>query len=1304
MIKLYTLFLGKQRPIGIFVLLLCLTTAAYAAPMNGNYTINKSIASSSTNFTSFQALFTALSSNGVDGPVIVNVSNGPYTQQVSANAIGGVSSTNTITINGNGQTLNFNATSTAARHTLLMNGADWVKINNLTIEALGATFAWGVRLTNNSDYITFEGCTVNVPNVTSTSSLNSVCITATASTTSIQSTGDNCKNLTVQNCTLTGGTSFGPYFAMCLYAQSSEATVSNIVIKNNVIKNFYVYGNYFYRCNDLLFEGNEIKRDPNYTRISTTYGVFVTQCQNTKLRNNDIHDLFAGVTSSTNTTYNIFYSGNTNSTTQHEVSNNRIYNSNSLSTWAGIYVSCTYNVDISHNTISHTANPFFGTQYGVFFNCSYSGRSVRNNIIYLDMPGTSFRYGIYNGTTTTMNINRNNIYVTGTNGNVGFYNGDQKTPAAWQAVTGPGAPYDANSTFISPNLVSTTVGSQLIPRAVALDDLGTPIAGISTDYSGAPRSLTAPDPGATEFTIDANVTRVSTTGGNLACQGETDPVSVWIKNNAGFTIDNFTVTYTSTGANPVSITEPFVGSIPSGDSAQHNFATPLTLTNTGNDNINAFIGNKPPIGNYNIAINPSPIGAEITKGSPFQGQFYTGNNTDPDILANPDQLTYEVTAPTGYDKKDYGITWSINTFITKTLKNAIIPAGNITTTNANSSNNYKILVKPGIGLTDDTLVIQLAAYSLTTLCEAPMLERNIFVAPRPKADFSHINVCEKEAVTLQSTSTISSGTIKYDWDFGDGTSSDFADNNKIYGTYGNYTVKLTVTSNYGYTDNITKTVTVHQSPIVDFSYDNKCEGDAVPFTDNSVIPSGGAVYHWDFGDGVGTSSSTNPSYTYTTPKLYHPSLTITDANKCVTTLSQPVTYSANPKADFILPALSCSQTPLQLTNTSIPAGNTGYSWDYGNGQPSNTKDGSTSYAAAGSYTVTLTAQNDFGCSNVKTQSITITEAPVASFTINGKCIGEPITITNTTNEPGTVGYQWQLGEDGANSTDKNPSYIYKSVGDYTITLTASSTNGCSTSSSQTVTFGEKPIVAFASSEKACEGEDVLLTNNTVVSQGTLTYDWNLGNGNSTATNPTANYTTAGNYTISLTATSGIGCTASATRSITINATPNSNFALESSKTGNGGIELTPIAPGGTGDYTWLYGDGGKSTNKNKHTYTYNGQIGLFNVTLIINNDGCESNTSKEVRINVLSTQDITNSNINIYPNPSNGWVNVDLNGLEGAKKIQVMDVAGRLITSLAVNSAQTNYTLDMGNTNAGVYFVQIITDGGSYNNKITIVK
>ena len=1307
MIKLYKTILRKTRSsILVASMLLCIPLSSFAAPMNGNYTINKSVAASSTNYTTFQSLFSALASNGVNGAVSVTVLNGPYTEQVSANAINGASAVNTITINGNGQTLSFSATSSSSQHTMMMNGADWVTIKNLTIQALGTTYAWGVRLTNNSDYITIDGCTIRVPNVTSTSSLNSVCITATASTTSPASSGANCKYLTVQNCVLTGGTTYGPYYGMCLYAQSSNSTVSGIKILNNTIKNFYVYGNYLYNCNDLEFNGNKITRDANYTRITTTYGMYIILCVNTKIRNNEIYNLFQAV-STTSTFYGILFTSNTTSGTQHEVSNNLIYNNTSNGSWFGIYLSCTYNVDVTHNTVSHQNNsPSSGTQYGVYLTCSYTGRSVKNNIINMDMGGASTRYGIYNGgITTIMDIDRNNIYVTGVNGYTGYYNGNQQTPKDWQSISAPGSPFDANSTFVNPNFVSTTVGSQLIPQSINIDDLGTPIAGVTTDFSGAPRSLTAPDPGAVEFTIDANVNKIETLGGLQTCLGQKDDVKVWIKNNSPIVLSGFNVTYTVNNTNPVS--EAFTGSINPNDSAQFTFAKQVEYNTVGLADIRASIANKPKYGPYGVNVKPSPIGSEITKGTAFQGQFLTGSSNDPDIVANPDEITYEFTTPTGYLNSGYGSTWVINTFISTTAKNAIIDPSNIVRTNANSGGNYKVKVKPAASLTDDTIYISMAAYSLTTLCEAPLVNRAIFVAPRPTAVIDATDVCEKATMDLISKSTISSGSMKYKWEFGDGTVSDFSDNAKVYSTFGTYTVKLTATSNYGYSNTATKTVTVFEAPKVDYLYDNQCEGKAVPFTNNSTVANGSPVYSWDFGDKKGTSNAPSPNYTYTTPGTYFASLTVTDAKNCATTITKPVSYFKKPTADFVLPATICNQSEVMFTNASIASGNTGYSWDYGNGTVAQSAQGTTTYANTGNYIVKLIARNEFGCADTASKPFTITEAPIADFVTTGKCIGDPVTYTNNTNEPSgtTVDYEWNFGEDGANSTAKNGSYVYTAVGNYKITLKAKSTNGCTTQKETMVTFGEKPLVGFDLPANACEGKDVELRNSSKVSAGVLSYAWDLGNGNSTATNPVANYATAGNYNVSLVATSGIGCTSSASKSITITATPNSNFLIESSKTGNGGIILTPANPNGTAKYTWLYGDGGKGSEKGKHTYRFNSGLGLFMISLEVEENGCSSNTTQEVRINVLSVDDADANSLNVYPNPSNGLVGIYAQGIDGVRTLQIVDILGKIIYTGAVDfSAQEKIQIDLSHQKAGVYFVKIITDNEVLSGKVTIVK
>jgi hypothetical protein len=93
------------------------TTACLSA-LSGTYTVNAGAVASATNFTSFSSLAGQLNNCGISGPVTVNVvaASGPYTEQFLLGAVAGTSSTNTITINGNGQTLQFLSTTTGERY------------------------------------------------------------------------------------------------------------------------------------------------------------------------------------------------------------------------------------------------------------------------------------------------------------------------------------------------------------------------------------------------------------------------------------------------------------------------------------------------------------------------------------------------------------------------------------------------------------------------------------------------------------------------------------------------------------------------------------------------------------------------------------------------------------------------------------------------------------------------------------------------------------------------------------------------------------------------------------------------------------------------------------------------------------------------------------------------------------------------------------------------------------------------------------------------------------------------------------
>ena len=61
-----------------------------------------------------------------------------------------------------------------------------------------------------------------------------------------------------------------------------------------------------------------------------------------------------------------------------------------------------------------------------------------------------------------------------------------------------------------------------------------------------------------------------------------------------------------------------------------------------------------------VTVKPRPIGADVVKGAPFNGQFRVGDMTTPDIAVLGKAVTYELSPPTGYSNADQGSTWVIN--------------------------------------------------------------------------------------------------------------------------------------------------------------------------------------------------------------------------------------------------------------------------------------------------------------------------------------------------------------------------------------------------------------------------------------------------------------------------------------------------------------------------------------------------------------------------------------------------------------------------------------------------------------------
>ena len=151
-------------------------------------------------------------------------------------------------------------------------------------------------------------------------------------------------------------------------------------------------------------------------------------------------------------------------------------------------------------------------------------------------------------------------------------------------------------------------------------------------------------------------------------------------------------------------------------------------------------------------------------------------------------------------------------------------------------------------------------------------------------------------ITFNGTATGGNTTVPYtySWDFDNDGAEDSLEQNPSYhyGAPGTYTVNLTVTDCDGTTDNESKTVTVHPTPVANFTT-NSPQIYCYNITFNDTTTGGTLPYNnwsWDFDDGT-NSTEQNTSHRYSAPGTYNVTLNVTDANGCTNSTTKQVIAS-----------------------------------------------------------------------------------------------------------------------------------------------------------------------------------------------------------------------------------------------------------------------------------------------------------------------------------------------------------------------------------------------------------------------------
>ena len=469
------------------------TTTAVALP-GGTYTINGGLATGGTNFNSFADFKQAIVCGGIAGPVVVNVINkgSDYAEQLSLGAIGGTSATNTITIRGNGQTIT--SAGGAQYGTILLNGAQYIKIKNLKIKGTGTTTNFGLHITGGASYIEIDSCEISV-NPTSTSTLT-VPVAISGSLTSATTSGISGTNISVKNSNISGG-----YYCVTLMGPASTTTTSSNIIENNYIHDFYVYGVYSTNQISSTIKGNNIDRKNRQGTITTFYGMYFNGVMNgVNVTGNRIHNPGDPNPTATFTSYPMYMSGaNATLASPMLVTNNAIYEINSNGTTYGIYLASGDYINLYHNTVSVDNTLATGTsaQRAFFLGATTGTFDVRNNLFSMTNGNTGAKHVIYlSSIVPTFTINYNQYFLGssgGSNNFIGYYTANVSTFANWQAVNS-GA-FDQNGVNGDP--VMDTSG--YVPQSAAGNNIGVNLLTlVPNDIFGAARTST-PDIGAAEF-------------------------------------------------------------------------------------------------------------------------------------------------------------------------------------------------------------------------------------------------------------------------------------------------------------------------------------------------------------------------------------------------------------------------------------------------------------------------------------------------------------------------------------------------------------------------------------------------------------------------------------------------------------------------------------------------------------------------------------------------------------------------------------------------------------------------------------
>jgi hypothetical protein len=441
-------------------------------------------------------------------------------------------------------------------------------------------------------------------------------------------------------------------------------------------------------------------------------------------------------------------------------------------------------------------------------------------------------------------------------------------------------------------------------------------------------------------------------------------------------------------------------------------------------------------------------------------------------------------------------------------------------------------------------------------CNSASASGTLTVNSAPSVTVDNQTTCAGTPATIQANVNGGIGPFNYAWTVPTGVGNPGSVDHFSATVPGTYGVMVTDSKGCG-SASASGTLRVNPTPSVTVNNPTICSGHQANVQANVSSGTSPFTYAWTVPAGVSDPGSV-AQFSATVAGTY--SVVVTDSKGC-SSASASGTLTVNPTPSVTVNSTAtCAGTPaaIQATVTSGTAPFT-YAWTVPTGvsNPGNVDHFNAS--VAGNYSVVV---NDSKSCSSASGSGTLTVNPVPSLSVNAtqpKCSTDTGSITALASGT-TSPYMYSL-----NGGTFQSSGTFDSLSGHTYTITAKDANGCTASSTVTITVPSALVVTAAPTQPKCSTDTGSITAG--ASGGTSPYTYSL-DGITFQTSRTFGGLSATTYTV--TAMDAKGCTANAA-AVVINPAPAPlalNVATVQPKCSTDTGSITAVGLGGTLPYSY----------------------------------------------------------------------------------------------------------------------------------------